>query len=164
MFQFRRFPSYHYGFMIRSLPLPVTWFPNSEICGLTLICSYPQLIAACHVLLRLLVARHSPCALFSLIGLVLFSEFSLEFMIFWNCRTISIDIATRFNFVFITFSCYSIFKVRIWVTQGNLVEMRRIELLTPCLQGRCSPSWATPPCSHLCLIIFSSYTSVYLKN
>ena len=26
-----------------------------------------------------------------------------------------------------------------------LVEMRRIELLTPCLQGRCSPSWATPP-------------------
>ena len=27
----------------------------------------------------------------------------------------------------------------------SLVEMRRIELLTPCLQGRCSPSWATPP-------------------
>ena len=26
-----------------------------------------------------------------------------------------------------------------------VVEMRRIELLTPCLQGRCSPSWATPP-------------------
>ena len=26
-----------------------------------------------------------------------------------------------------------------------LVEMRRIELLTPCLQSRCSPSWATPP-------------------
>ena len=27
----------------------------------------------------------------------------------------------------------------------DMVEMRRIELLTPCLQGRCSPSWATPP-------------------
>ena len=27
----------------------------------------------------------------------------------------------------------------------TVVEMRRIELLTPCLQGRCSPSWATPP-------------------
>ena len=26
-----------------------------------------------------------------------------------------------------------------------MVEMRRIELLTPCVQGRCSPSWATPP-------------------
>ena len=23
--------------------------------------------------------------------------------------------------------------------------MRRFELLTPCLQGRCSPNWATPP-------------------
>ena len=29
----------------------------------------------------------------------------------------------------------------------RMVEMRRIELLTPCLQGRCSPSWATPPYS-----------------
>ena len=28
---------------------------------------------------------------------------------------------------------------------SDVVEMRRIELLTPCLQGRCSPSWATPP-------------------
>ena len=27
----------------------------------------------------------------------------------------------------------------------SLVEMRRVELLTPCLQGRCSPNWATPP-------------------
>ena len=27
-----------------------------------------------------------------------------------------------------------------------LVEMKGIEPLTPCLQGRCSPSWATPPC------------------
>ncbi len=26
-----------------------------------------------------------------------------------------------------------------------LMEMRRIELLTPCVQSRCSPSWATPP-------------------
>ena len=33
-----------------------------------------------------------------------------------------------------------------------LVEMRRIELLTPCLQGRCSPSWATPP--HFTLVNF----------
>ena len=31
------------------------------------------------------------------------------------------------------------------VFRRPVVEMRRIELLTPCLQGRCSPSWATPP-------------------
>ena len=28
-----------------------------------------------------------------------------------------------------------------------LVEMKGFEPLTPCLQGRCSPSWATPPLS-----------------
>ena len=33
---------------------------------ITLICSSPQLIAACHVLLRLLMPRHSPYALFRL--------------------------------------------------------------------------------------------------
>ena len=46
-------------------------FPHSEICGSKLICSSPQLIAACHVLLRLLMPRHSPCALYSLNSLQL---------------------------------------------------------------------------------------------
>ena len=41
-------------------------FPHSEISGSMLICSSPKLIAACHVLLRLLMPRHSPCALSSL--------------------------------------------------------------------------------------------------
>ena len=41
-------------------------FPHSEICGSKLICSSPQLIAACRVLLRLLMPRHSPCALIRL--------------------------------------------------------------------------------------------------
>ena len=42
------------------------WFPNSEICGSSLIYSSPQLIAVSHVLLRLLMPRHSPYALLSL--------------------------------------------------------------------------------------------------
>ena len=41
-------------------------FPHSEICGSKRICHSPQHIAACHVLHRLLVPRHSPCALSSL--------------------------------------------------------------------------------------------------
>ena len=41
-------------------------FPHSEICGSRDMCSSPQLIAACHVLHRLPVPRHSPCALCSL--------------------------------------------------------------------------------------------------
>ena len=38
-------------------------FPHSEICGSMDICSSPQLFAAYHVFLRLLVPRHPPCAL-----------------------------------------------------------------------------------------------------
>ena len=64
-------------------------FPHSEICGSKLICSSPQLIAACHVLHRLLMPRHSPYALVRLnflynvshYTMVLFelSEFLLNF-------------------------------------------------------------------------------------
>ena len=42
-------------------------FPHSEISGSMRMCRSPELIAACHVLLRLLMPRHSPCALFRLI-------------------------------------------------------------------------------------------------
>ena len=38
-------------------------FPHSDICGSMDICSSPQLFAAYHVFLRLLVPRHLPCAL-----------------------------------------------------------------------------------------------------
>ena len=41
-------------------------FPHSDICGSMDICSSPQLFAACHVLHRRLVPRHSPCALSNL--------------------------------------------------------------------------------------------------
>ena len=39
--------------------------PHSEISGSKAICASPKLIAACHVLHRLLVPRHPPCALHS---------------------------------------------------------------------------------------------------
>src|SRR5256885_3356727 len=42
-------------------------FPHSEIPGSKPACGSPRLIAACHVLLRLLAPRHSPYALSSLI-------------------------------------------------------------------------------------------------
>ena len=42
-------------------------FPHSDICGSSDICSLPQLFAAYHVLLRLLVPRHPPYALLRLI-------------------------------------------------------------------------------------------------
>ena len=66
MFQFRRFPTYTYLIQYKLHELPSCGFPHSEILGSMLICSSPKLIAACHVLRRLLVPRHSPCALYSL--------------------------------------------------------------------------------------------------
>ena len=40
-------------------------FPHSDISGSMAICASPKLFAACHVLHRLSVPRHPPCALFA---------------------------------------------------------------------------------------------------
>ena len=66
MFQFRRFPTYTYLIQCTLHGYCPCGLPHSEIRGLSDICSSPRLIAACHVLRRLLMPRHSPCALFSL--------------------------------------------------------------------------------------------------
>ena len=66
MFQFRRFPTYTYFIQCTLSEYCSDGFPHSEIRGSMLMCSSPQLIAACHVLHRLLMPRHSPCALISL--------------------------------------------------------------------------------------------------
>ena len=61
-------------------------FPHSEIFGSQPICGYPKLIAAYHVLHRLLMPRHSPCALCSLTYSVKnFQSFALNITknIFW---------------------------------------------------------------------------------
>ena len=53
--------------------------PHSDICESTVMCTSSQLFAACHVLLRLLMQRHSPCALISFFlrffNFVLYSRF-----------------------------------------------------------------------------------------
>ena len=63
MFRFRRFPTH--GYLIHhALPEVCSGgFPHSDISGSKLICSSPKLFAAYHVLHRLLMPRHSPCAL-----------------------------------------------------------------------------------------------------
>ena len=47
-------------------------FPHSEISGSMAICASPKLIAAYHVFHRLLVPRHSPCALSCLTSLSIY--------------------------------------------------------------------------------------------
>ena len=81
-------------------------FPHSEICGSMLICSSPQLIAACHVLRRLPMPRHSPYALLRLnylYALVLWAIFRL-LRIKHNCSQFIAWIA-----VFHTLQCWSRF-------------------------------------------------------
>ena len=66
MFQFRRFPTYAYLIQRRLTEYCSAGFPHSVIPGSMPMCGSPRLIAACHDLLRLLMPRHSPCALSSL--------------------------------------------------------------------------------------------------
>ena len=66
MFQFRRFPAYAYFIQRTLTEYCSAGFPHSEIPGSKPMCGSPRLIAACHVLLRLSMPRHSPCALISL--------------------------------------------------------------------------------------------------
>ena len=66
MFQFRRFPAYAYLIQRTLHRYCLCGLPHSEISGSKDICSSPKLIAAYRVLHRLLMPRHSPCALSSL--------------------------------------------------------------------------------------------------
>ena len=61
-----RVPSVHLWIQYTVTEVYSAGFPHSEICGSMDICSSPQLIAAYHVFLRLLVPRHPPCALLRL--------------------------------------------------------------------------------------------------
>src|SRR5690606_5563436 len=66
MFQFSGFPSSDLFYSAWDTYL-IGGFPHSDICGSMSACDSPQLFVAGHVLLRLLVPRHPPCALRSLI-------------------------------------------------------------------------------------------------
>jgi hypothetical protein len=66
MVHFPTLPSWTYVFSPGYPGMTPGGFPHSEISGSKLVCSSPKLIAAYHVLHRLLAPRHSPHALSSL--------------------------------------------------------------------------------------------------
>ena len=86
----------------QSLQVFCSRFPHSEICGSIDICSSPQLIAAYHVLHRLLVPRHPPYALFCLTsymfssvrtcGLVALLSQSIRLYLGYDFRRITSDV------------------------------------------------------------------------
>ena len=83
MFQFPGFPAHDYLIHHALRDSSPRGFPHSEICGSMLICSSPQLIAACHVLRRLPMPRHSPYALLRLNYL---QQFDLLLLVLASCK------------------------------------------------------------------------------
>ena len=143
MFQFAEFPSLDYLLPPGMTGLLPAGFPHSDICGSLDICSSPQLFAAYHVFLRLLVPRHSPRALSSL-TFCFFARFlswaahsvGLSFLTLFRCLSLFCLSSLCFSLPYVVFkvpfSSFSQVPLRL--------ETERFELLTPCLQGRCSPN------------------------
>ena len=165
MFQFRAFPAYDYLIHRTLTRYCRAGFPHSEISGSMRMCRSPKLIAACRVLLRLLMPRHSPCALFSLIYFLSWLSFRImqvtEVFDRSNCSFYpkfpqsfcSIRAACPLlPCFFFHFHC-SVFKVQIpgqrpdqnaqkalsVLIHSLVVEISGIEPLTSCVQSRRSP-------------------------
>ena len=99
MFQFPGFPAHDYFIHHALRDSSSRGFPHSDIRGSMLICSSPQLIAACHVLRRLPMPRHSPYALLRLnylqqSFLLLWFSLSLELL----CSYFAVSLAKLFFF------------------------------------------------------------------
>ena len=170
MFQFRRFPTYAY-FVQRTLTEYCSaGFPHSEIPGSMPMCGSPRLIAACHVLLRLSMPRHSPCALISLTVTQIFQicnwfssrimqasdsvhcSFVLPFKKSTKVYFVtSLLLARNFLLAFtVQFSrCKPLILLQDQIEMLGrlpkhfnlfLVEVTGLEPVTPCLQSKCSTS------------------------
>ena len=104
MFQFSGYPSVYLCIQYTVIRYCLTGFPHSEICGSKLICSSPQLIAACHVLLRLLMPRHSPYALARLNFPLSFDSCSLLWIAWVSLNRIWFTLRSNFAITFLSCS------------------------------------------------------------
>ena len=92
-----------YFIHLQLIRLPRTGFPHSDIHGSGLVCSSPWLFAAYRVLLRRLVPRHSPYALYSLIFISArfpwrLVSLGLTRILFFNCNTNAFASLLHFTF------------------------------------------------------------------
>ena len=137
---------------------------------ITPMCGSPRLIAACHVLLRLLMPRHSPCALYSLTWrcasahpLVLTRIMQASDLVHCSiCVTLILKVH-KLKLCYLSVACsqfLACFTVQFSRCSSNLfqgqiemltlldkhfnpislVEVIGFEPVTPCLQSRCSTS------------------------
>ena len=150
MFQFRAFPSYTYLIQYTIAEYCSAVLPHSEISGSQLICSSPKLIAACRVLHRLLMPRHSPCALISFtIVMISHNRFSWIMQVstevhvhkivftlyFLKSSTIAVSSVILSDhalccLAFHHFLC-SVFKVQIWGMYPQNWTMQELEKVWP---------------------------------
>ena len=93
-------------------------FPHSEISGSLAMCAYPKLIAAYHVLHRLLMPRHSPCALCSLTYLVKIFQ-SFAFNITKNISWLTSQYVLKLYIIHVQFSKNKIYSYKLSITTST---------------------------------------------
>ena len=92
MFQFSRLAPLCLCVQHRVPELLSGGFPHSGISGLSVACTYPELLAAYHALLRLLAPRHPPHALNNLTSFANGSYFAFFFSLCSFQRAVNIEV------------------------------------------------------------------------
>ena len=123
-------------------------FPHSEIFGSKPVCGSPKLIAACHVLHRLLAPRHPPHALSSLTLKLTFAVVSLSS----SCgepRVLILLLEQNLRFARHTFTPRTPSSDRSAThsdrANASLFSFQRAAVLLPAEPLRCSSDFTSPP-------------------
>ena len=100
---------------------------HSDICASTLAYSYTQLFAVNHVLLRLLMPRHSPCALisFTICFLSFMSSLKFALIVFflrlWYLKLLSFSSFRISALLFVLFSFQAAFYT-LFISKKNIFQ------------------------------------------
>ena len=112
---------------------------HSEISGSKVICTYPELIAAYHVLHRLREPRHPPCALaYFLSNLPLSIRYQVSGITPEYSISRYLKRTVRYILLALTKILLFVHHVKDRFSFSEIVENNGFEPLTLCVQGRCS--------------------------
>ena len=103
-------------------------FPHSDICGSLDICSSPQLFAAYHVFLRLLVPRHPPYALSCLTSVKRSPHIRsvvYAFLLLSLDNSLSVFQQTRRKFLYYRI-CFDVLLNNKWLIISSLYEVLKV--------------------------------------
>ena len=160
MFQFPGFPSVHYLFMCGYRRITNGEFPHSDICGSMLICSSPQLFAACHVLLRRLVPRHPP---YALLRLIVSSFLSLSIFLLRTSWKICFWFFPQQNII-LWILCITLWYffvcLRLFLLWKNYMQLSRYEFL-PLTAEICSYTYKEQKEKGIKLVVLHLYSRHY---